>query len=273
MTAFQRSMFLCVVLPSMLAALVWCGCVEVRQGLPEHQTQCNGSICLQFNRGQSLREAIESLNQNEALDLSILYGPSVASPSTGVVVMVSDEVSGNVLSGDYSLSISSEPSIDVGRILNYLAELYNCYVLESEWGFMFLKAGHVERLDCLVLSGRAVFAPSGDPVTSLELCQPSFSDGTAADEDRQIWLSLDGSGEFLCVLRVARTIRRFLAGRWYEYSDEPLLHGCEFLEWRVDGTSRVRTPVSNLVVNAVNQIDIVVPFPAPPRPGRTGGGP
>jgi hypothetical protein len=211
-----------------------------------------------------LRDAVgEILNSLQISTRDSYFGSLTNVTTNYTAIVVAASASSRTYGGDLTLQCT-QGSIRVEDLLDVVAKGYDSYLLKDENLLIFTAASHYEKKVTIILQGKAQYAGSAKPVTKLDIV-PLGSMGKRC-------VSLDTNGTYLCAFEVYLTAERFrLGAHYYDYRINSFEEEYPSILWLVDGSKTVKMSSSNILINAVNFVDVVAdpattPPPAPQPP-------
>jgi hypothetical protein len=220
--------------------------VEGNEYFGQKVIQPTNMFAMTIDGSVSLRDAVERICTNSTLTRKRWRESGLVFQSTNSIV-VSVASSANEFIG----SGFSVPVCPIEDALRIAADLYHCHLLETREGAIFFPSNHYYKRAMLMLSGLVRYANTNRTVSKLELVWP------VNECDVRILLN---NGKFLCAIEMWITVSSFSTGvRSYDWGEESLADRYPRLKWVIDGREMCETPSSNLVINAINSLDIVVP--------------
>jgi len=197
-----------------------------------------------------LRDAVGEILHSLQIARASCFGGLTNVTTNYTAIVVAASASSRTFRGDVTLH-STQGSMRVEDMLNVIAKAYDCYLLKDENLLIFTALSHYEKKATIILQGKAQYAGSAKPVVNLDLVPLRTM--------RKNSISLDQDGKFLCVFEVYLTAHRFRVGaHYYDYRINSFEEEYPSMIWLVDGSKTVKMSSSNILINAVNFVDVVV---------------
>jgi hypothetical protein len=156
---------------------------------------------------------------------------------------------------------------NLGPLVELVAEagyMDNLKVINAWGNYLICPTGHRDRISTVVFQGN-VFGSDKYKVRSLEMLNAKNC------LQGKIKTIMDDDGRYLCAIEIYLTEYLVRIGdyRFQYHVKEDLLSS---IEWKINDELVVITPVSNVVFNAINRLDILVPdkLPLPGMHSRSG---
>lgn len=191
--------------------------------------------------GTAVHEVLQSLQ----LPGSGALPPREEHNTNQVVVVVSDDAASRTFPGKITLRGPGS----VQDAFECIARTYGTYLLHSDHSMAFCESSHYPKAHLISFAGKAFNARTKQPAAHLDVVP---SPGMTA-----VSLTIDSTGQYLCVVEVELTACRFTYGdRFYDYLVSPLTNRCSHITWRSNDQGTLKSPCDGVSLDTINHLDL-----------------
>lgn len=140
---------------------------------------------------------------------------------------------------------------NIDDIFKAIAEMYQCFYLNFDNGGIFLENSHYRDNAILILNGKVSYVDEAQKISKLDI--------VPQDGMKKLHVLIDTTNSYICIIEIEIYKLRFRAGdKFYDYGYEPFANKYPSIKWKIDDQFILVTSCTNLLLNRVNDVDLMV---------------